>query len=60
MSLRERTLDETQFFQRHQLVQIEAERSKYHFHPSLGIPLLQQVQNQYHGNILVFSKKFNY
>ena len=34
MSLGERTLNDTLFFQSHQLVQVKAERSKHHFHMS--------------------------
>jgi hypothetical protein len=31
----------------------------FQFHPLLGIPLLEQVQTQYHGNLLVLQEKFD-
>jgi len=57
ISLGERTLNDTLFFQSHQLVQIEAERSKHHFHMSsndrshVGMSVMENILDDGIGSL---------
>ena len=57
MSFGERTLNDTLFFQSHQLVQVKAKRSKHHFHMSsnnrshVGMSVMENILDDGVGSL---------